>query len=127
MHANEFRFVFTARDFDRSVGFYEHTLGMERIGGWDRPDGKGALLSAGGNAIVEVLGAPSGSAYDGPSPSGMRLAIEIEDVDGWHHRLTEAGVEVSGPPEDMPWGHRAFRVRDPDGVSVALYSVIGGG
>ena len=32
--------------------FYRDTLGMVYLGGWDRPDSKGALLSAGGNAVV---------------------------------------------------------------------------
>lgn len=127
MKANEFRFVFTARDFDRSVSFYEQTLEMKRIGEWDRQDSRGALLSAGGNAVVEILGAASGATYEGPAPSGMFLAIEVDEVDTWYQRLVEAGVEVAGPPRDEPWGHRTIRMSDPDGVSVALYSVISAG
>lgn len=127
MNAKQFRFVFTARDFERSVSFYEQELGMKRIYGWDRPDSKGALLSAGGNAVVEILGAPQGSAYTGPSPAGMFLAMEIDDVDRWHERLAKAGMGISGPPQDQPWGHRSFSLRDPDGTLITLYSVIGEG
>jgi catechol 2,3-dioxygenase-like lactoylglutathione lyase family enzyme len=52
MNALEFHFAFYARDFDKSVRFYRDTLGMKYIGGWDREDDKGALLSAGGTAVV---------------------------------------------------------------------------
>jgi catechol 2,3-dioxygenase-like lactoylglutathione lyase family enzyme len=124
MNANQFRFVYTARDFKRTVSFYQETLSMQLIGGWDRPDGKGALLSGGGNAVVEILGAAEGTAYAGPPPSGMYLAIEIDDADGWYQRLVGAGVQIEAPPHDQPWGHRAFRFRDPENVLISLYSVI---
>ena len=124
MNANQFRFVYTARDFKRAVSFYQEKLSMQLIAGWDRPDGKGALLSGGGNAVVEILGAAEGTAYDGPPPSGVYLAIEIDDVDGWYRRLVDAGVQIEVPPRDLPWSHRAFRFRDPEGVPISLYSVI---
>lgn len=127
MNANQFRFVYTARDFKRAVTFYQEALSMQLIEGWDRPDGKGALLSAGGNAVVEILGAAEGNAYDGPPPSGMFLGIEIDDVDGWYRRLVGAGVQVEVPLRDLPWGHRGFRFRDPEGVVIYLYSVISEG
>ena len=124
MKANQFRFVYTARDFERTVNFFREKLSMQLIGGWDRPDGKGALLSGGGNAVVEILGAAEGAAYDGPPPSGMYLAIEIDDVDAWYQRLADAGVPIEVPPRDLPWGHRAFRFRDPEGLVISLYSVL---
>jgi len=124
MNANQFRFVYTAREFKRTVSFYHETLSMQLVGEWNRPDGKGALLSAGGNAVVEILGAAEGTAYDGPPPSGMFLAFEVDGVDGWFPRLVGAGVQIEVPPRDLPWGHRAFRFRDPEGVAISLFSVI---
>lgn len=50
MDAIEFRFAFHTCDFERSVQFYQEMLGMTYLGGWDRSDGKGALLNAGGTA-----------------------------------------------------------------------------
>ena len=63
MNALEFRFAFHARDFEHSLQFYQETLGMTYLGGWDRPDGKGALLGAGGTAVVEIYGAAEGKSY----------------------------------------------------------------
>ncbi len=45
----------------------------------------------------------------------------------YREKMLEAGVEVAGPPRDEPWGHCTIRMSDPDGVSIALYSVISAG
>ena len=124
MNAIEFRVAFHAREFDRSVHFYQETLGLERTGGWDRPDGKGALFSVGGNAVIEIFGAAEGETYDGPVPADVVLAIEIEDVDGLYEQLIALGADVQDKPVNRPWGHRVFTVKDPDGLSIHLYSVI---
>lgn len=124
MNALEFRFAFHARDFERSLQFYQETLGMTYVGGWDRPDGKGVLLGAGGTAVVEIYGAAEGETYDGPHPVAINLALRlpmVADVDGFHTQLVEAGVPVASPPVNRPWGHRSFIVHDPDGIPIHIY------
>lgn len=124
MDSLEFRFAFYARDFTRSVAFYQETFGMELVGGWDRPDGKGALLSAGSTAVIEIYGAADGQAYDGPSPTAINLAIRLESaeaVDNFHQRLASEGVERCEAPQDRPWGHRSFVVYDPDDIPIHFY------
>jgi len=127
MNALEFRFAFYARDFEQSIGFYQNTLGMKYVGGWDRQDGKGALLSAGGTAVVEIYGAAEGKRYEGPSPSALNLALRFEnalEVDSFHQRLASLGVERIEPPQDRAWGHRSFIVHDPDGIPIHIYCEI---
>ncbi len=124
MNSLEFRFAFYARDFERSVSFYRDTLGMELVGGWDRPDGKGALLSAGGTGVIEIYGAAEGQTYEGPNPVAINLAIQLENVeavDNFHQRLAGKGVERIEPPQDRPWGHRSFVVYDPDDIPIHFY------
>jgi catechol 2,3-dioxygenase-like lactoylglutathione lyase family enzyme len=124
MDALEFRFAFYARDFEKSVDFYRDVLGMKPVGGWDRPDGKGALLSAGGTAVIEIYGAAQGKTYTGPAPSALNLALRVgtaEEVDRWHANLTASGQRLAGPPENRPWGHRSFIVYDPDDIPVHIY------
>lgn len=124
MDALEFRFAFFARDFDRSVSFYRDTLRMDYLSGWDRADGKGALLSAGGTAVVEIYGPAEGKTYDGPPPVALNLALRVAtraEVDSWHVRLVAAGANVAEPPVDRLWGHRSFVVRDPDGIPIHIY------
>jgi catechol 2,3-dioxygenase-like lactoylglutathione lyase family enzyme len=125
MNALEFRFALFARDFDDSVHFYRNILGLEPVGqGWDRPDGKGALLSAGGNGVIEIYGAANGKTYEGPGPLGMNLALRLENasaVDEFYQRLSAGGIGRLDPPENRDWGHYSFVVYDPDHIPVHIY------
>ena len=130
----EFRFAFFARDFEKSIHFYRDLLGMAPTGEWwDRPDGKGALLSAGGTAVIEIYGAAAGKTYEGPAPVATNLALRFENVsavDDFHKRLAalDPGALADAgrlePPQDRPWGHRSFIVHDPDGIPVHIYCEI---
>ena len=117
------RLAYTARNFERAVAFYRDTLGMSVVSQWDRADGRGAILDTGagggGTALVEVFGAPSGTAYDGAGPVGTVLMLEVPDVDALYQRLVDAGMQP-GTLEDRPWG-RVFRVNDPEGLAIDVY------
>ena len=119
------QFAFTARDFDASVHFYETILGMRRITAWDREDGRGIVLSAGGKAAIEIYGAPKDQFYDGPTPSGMDIVFEVENVDKWYERLKVTDLSIASPPQNQHWGGRTFFVYDPDGIPVEVFSYIG--
>jgi len=124
MQVLEFRFAFYARDFERSVAFYRDVLEMRYVGGWDRVDGKGALLSAGGTAVVEIYGAAEGKLYAGPAPAAINLALRLSGVatvDEFYRKLRAMGANVAEPPEDRAWGHRSFIVYDPDDIPVHIY------
>jgi catechol 2,3-dioxygenase-like lactoylglutathione lyase family enzyme len=124
MNILEFRFAFFARDFQKSVDFYQNTLGMELVGGWDREDGKGALLSAGGTAVIEIYGAADGKTYEGPRPVALNLALRVEDpsaVDRLYERLSGLGAEMIESPRDRSWGHRSFVMNDPDQIPIHIY------
>ena len=124
MNTLEFRFAFFARDFQKSVDFYRNMLGMELVGGWDREDGKGALLSAGGTSVIEIYGAADGKTYDGPSPVALNLALRVENttaVDKFYERLAGKGVEKIESPQNRPWGHRSFVICDPDSIPIHIY------
>jgi lactoylglutathione lyase len=124
MNALEFRFAFHARDFEKAVAFYRDLLEMPLVGGWDRPDGKGALLNAGSGRGIEIFGAAKGKTYDCPAPAAFNLAFCVADartVDAWHHKLSLHDAEIVEVPTDRPWGHRSFVVLDPDGIPVHVY------
>ena len=52
--------------------------------------------------------------------AGVVLAFEVEDAAGELARLRDAGVAITEPLKDEPWGERLFRVEDPNGVVVQL-------
>src|SRR2546421_1683756 len=110
----EVRFVYYAADFDAEISFLGGTLGLERVGGWDRgPTDRGALFDANG-AVIEVILAATG----GP-PRGVHVAIEVDDVAAEHVRLgTVKPTEVV----ERPWGHRDFWVRTPAGLDVVVFT-----
>src|SRR6185436_20614643 len=121
MDSLEFRFAFYARDFEKSRDFYQNVLEMEYLGGWDRQDGKGALLSAGGTAAIEIYGAAAGQTYEGPRPTALNLAVRFEkpsDVDAFFQHVAAKGVDRCVPPQNQVWGHRSFIVYDPDGIPI---------
>jgi uncharacterized glyoxalase superfamily protein PhnB len=53
------------------------------------------------------------------------LAVEVSDVDTWHHQLAGDGVTIVSELEAAPWGHRRFAIEDPDGFRIWLYQDIG--
>ncbi len=128
MEALEFRFAFHAHDFEKSIHFYRDILGMKSVGEWwDRPDGKGALLSAGGKVVIEIYGPTEGRAYEGPNPVAVNLALRLEkrsDVDDFHQSLVDRGVACTDPPQERSWGHYSFVVFDPDNIPVHIYCEI---
>jgi uncharacterized glyoxalase superfamily protein PhnB len=52
--------------------------------------------------------------------AGVVLALEVEDAAAELARLQAAGVAITAPLKDEPWGERLFQVRDPNGVVVQL-------
>jgi catechol 2,3-dioxygenase-like lactoylglutathione lyase family enzyme len=122
MQVIRLQFAYHARDFDASVLFYETILGLQRIGGWDRPDGRGAVLSAGGNAAIEIYGSPVGEPYHGTAPTGMDLVFQVDDVDGWYERLRAVPPGDLTPPTNTDWGGRNFYLTDPDGIRIEFFS-----
>jgi glyoxylase I family protein len=139
-------------DTERSVAFYVGLLGMrvtyevELTGEWiDAVTGLPGvrarcvfLAPSGGGARIELLEyrVPAGADPDAnrlPNTGGLRhYALEVDDLDGWHARLTDAGVGVISPPVTVPFRivdgvqKRLFYLRDPDGVIVELCEYVSG-
>jgi uncharacterized glyoxalase superfamily protein PhnB len=49
-----------------------------------------------------------------PATNGAGCYLIVEDVDGWHQRLSDLKMAVT-PLEDRPWGMREFSLTDPNG------------
>jgi catechol 2,3-dioxygenase-like lactoylglutathione lyase family enzyme len=52
--------------------------------------------------------------------SGLVIALEVDDARAEEERLRAAGVAISAPLRDEPWGERLFQVKDPNGLTVQL-------
>jgi glyoxylase I family protein len=72
-----------------------------------------------------------GTFQDGPgAPPGsasVQLAFRVAppEIDEIQAELAASGVELLGPPRDIPaWGHRAIFFRDPDGNVIEIYAEV---
>jgi catechol 2,3-dioxygenase-like lactoylglutathione lyase family enzyme len=122
----ETRVVLTVPDFDEAVAFYRDALGFEQLADWSGADGRVILLDA-GRATIELFDERQAESVDrieaGSRVSGtVRLALEVEDLDGTTRRLVAAGATAEAPPVVPPWGGRNARLRTPDGMQLTLFS-----
>lgn len=115
----QFRFVFTARDYDATVRFYTITLGLPVVHSWD-DHGAGTIVAAADGQIEMFDGDP-----DSDVISGVALSWEVDSVDEEYERLLALGVEFLAPPQDQPWGHRNVTFAAPEGLVITLFTVVG--
>lgn len=54
------------------------------------------------------------------NPCGFHLAFTVNNVDNVHAAAVEAGATSINAPESQPWGGRVARIRDLNGVLVAI-------
>jgi catechol 2,3-dioxygenase-like lactoylglutathione lyase family enzyme len=118
----EFRFLFTAQDYQRSVDFYTEALGLPVVASWD-DHGRGTIVAA-ADGEIEIFG------HDGPGApprvTGAAIAWQVADVDAEIVRLRRAGAAILEEPTDRSWGHRNAVISDPDGLRITLFTVTGG-
>jgi lactoylglutathione lyase len=120
------RVVLTVPDFGEAVGFYRDVLGLEQLADWSGDDGRVILLDVGA-ATLELFDERQAASVDrieaGSRVSGpVRLALEVDDLDGTAERLLAAGATAEAPPVVPPWGGRNARLRTPDGMQLTLFS-----
>ena len=110
------RVLISGHDFARSRAFYEETLGLDIA----REYGAGGTVTGVvyflGGGLLELTAS-------GPSPTGVRLWIQVPDVAAEERRLAALGVTVRQPATRMPWGLIECWVEDPDGVELRLVEV----
>jgi len=128
------RIVRHTRNFDEMRSFYQDGLDMRPLAEWDRgPDERGAVLVFNGPTSatsVEVLTHPGlrpsedSAAAESPAGTGLArvtIAIEVTNVGAHYETIQERGVEIVREIANMPWGHRSFSVRDPDGLGISFF------
>lgn len=55
-----------------------------------------------------------------PGDRGVIVVLEVDDAAAELQRLQSAGVTITAPMQDDPWGERSFQVSDPNGITVQL-------
>ncbi|RZT84384.1 putative enzyme related to lactoylglutathione lyase [Pseudonocardia sediminis] len=117
------RAILRPADPDASLAFYRDTLGLAISR--EFPGGTVFFL---GNGFLEVSGRPSGApdTPDGqvaPDAGGLRLWLQVRDLDATHRELVDAGVTVLREPREEPWGLHEMWVADPDGTRIVFVQI----
>ena len=116
--------ILNVSDIRASFEWFEK-LGWTKGWEWGDPPGFGGVCS--GDCEIFLCQDAQGGRGRGPSPrtfgpdgdengdQGVWMSIWVDDVDAIHQHCLDQGLEVTWPPEDMPWGVREMHVRHPDG------------
>lgn len=109
---------------EKAIAFYEKALGArveQKIPGQDGKLLHAALLING----AQVFLTDDHPAYDHMSGgagaptrvggTGVVIHLDVPDVDAAHDRMVKAGAKTAMAPENMFWGQRYAKVRDPFG------------
>jgi len=106
-----------ARDIEKLAAFYRDICGIPlQIEGPPEDLHYGCEL---GDVHFAVHRAPAGA---GNGQAGYRVALAVEDVDGFVTRLRERDVPIEFGPIDLGFG-RLAAFRDPEGNAVELVSL----
>ena len=101
---------------ERSHAFYRDVLGLAVYREFGPPEHPGVVYFL-GNGLLEVSGRGE------QPPAGLELWLQVRDVAREHERLAAAGVTITRPPRQEPWGLVEMWIADPDGVRIAVVEV----
>lgn len=113
------RVLLAPSDLEAGIRWYTDVLGLRiyrEYGAGGRRTGVVCFL---GGGFLELTGPRAG----GGAGDGLRLWLQVHDVDAEYARLVAAGVTSTAAPETMPWGLREAWVADPDGTGICLVEV----
>ena len=121
--AREMTASLTVKDLQKSLAWYRDLLGFTVDREIER-DGKLRAVALKAGAIRILLNQDDGArGFDRVKGEGFSLQfITTQSVDDIANRIKSGGGALETEPADMPWGVRAFRVRDPDGFKFAISS-----
>lgn len=113
MHVEQSRILLRPTNFEQSAAFYEG-IGLTRYREWGEAPHRGVVYFLGGGFLELNEGPPP------ETPRGMRLWLQVADVQAVHDELRGLGVEIDGPPEHKPWGLIEMTIHDPDGLPLVI-------
>ncbi|WP_405420978.1 VOC family protein [Streptomyces erythrochromogenes] len=117
VHVLGSRILLRPTDPERSRAFYGGTLGLAVYREFGTGPDRGTVYFLGGG-FLEVSGWA-----DAPPAPGLRLWLQVADVQAAYEELHSRGAEVLRPPLREPWGLIEMWIADPDGVRIAVVEV----
>ncbi|MEU1707818.1 VOC family protein [Streptomyces sp. NPDC005706] len=120
MNVTAFTVSLTVADVDASRDFlcthlgYQQAMAADGFASLTRDDAAAdiVLLRQG----IEVLPAEQRDRH----ATGLILALTVTGIEAQERRLRNAGVPITMPLREEPWGERLFQVTDPNGIVIQL-------
>ncbi|MBW7881866.1 MAG: VOC family protein, partial [Caldilineaceae bacterium] len=81
MEFAEIRLILDVADFAASVHFYRDLLGLQPVSSWEKEEGPGIILKAGGGRTIELFGPPPGASHPAQLTTAVKLGLQVEDLD----------------------------------------------
>jgi lactoylglutathione lyase len=127
MAVRQLRLVVTAVDYEEAVRFYRDALRLTELEAVSSPDGRVTILDA-GRATLEIAEPATAEFIDrvevGRRVAGhIRVAFEVDDVEGVTRALADAGAEVIAAPRPTPFKSVNARLGGPAGLQLTLFQM----
>jgi len=123
---DQFRFGYFTPEYDATVAFYRDQLQLTIVESWDRDgDDRGTLFAA-ASGMIEVVARPKGRGlahlWDDRPPQGAFMVIEVPDVERVYRTAVARRLPIQRELTTQHWGHRAFCLREPNGLTLYVFS-----
>jgi len=121
--ASAFSVSLTVKELPKSLTWYRDVLGFAVVRTIER-DGKvrGYALQA-GEARIAINQDDGARGWTRVKGEGFSFNLTTtQSIDALARGIQGRGGTLETEPADMPWGTRAFRLRDPDGYKFAISS-----
>ena len=112
---------FTVKNLQASLAWYRDAVGFTVEKEYER-GGKVTAVTLKAGTVQILLGQDDG-AKGMDRVKGQGLSVQFttaQNVDEIAKRIKAHGSTLESEPTDMPWGVRAFRVKDPDGFALVI-------
>lgn len=120
--------VIRCADLPASRRFYADVLGLPVVEEWSEPQGRGCIFGFGSDGRSGFLEAYEMTRADPRYRPAFAEPLPVDKIDiqlgaggleAWVKRLR--GAWPFEGPDSLPWGQRWIRLRDPDGILIAVY------
>ena len=113
----------TVKNLQESLAWYRNVLGFTLDQKHERDGTLVAVSLKAGNVRILIGQDDGAKGADRVKGEGVSLMITTaQNVDEVAARIKASGGTLDSEPATMPWGPRAFRLRDPDGFRLTISS-----
>ncbi len=109
--------TFRITDYEKSKSFYVDGLGFQIDGEHRFAPHLPVFMTIIRDGLSLYL-----SQHSGDCQVGGLVFLNVPDVDAFYAEITSRGVKAESPPEDFEGSLRDFRVVDPDGNKLDIFT-----